>query len=163
MSVRTTDLTGEKITFLVLLRLAIGWHFLYEGLVKVFNPNWSSLGYLLDSKGFLSEFFISLASKPAIMHWLDLANEWGLVLVGAGLLLGCFTRLATFAGMILVGLYYLSHPPFAGLSYALPSEGSYLVVNKNLIEFLALGVLLVFPTGTIVGIDRFIFGHPKHE
>lgn len=27
---------------LVLLRVLIGWHFLYEGYVKVINPNWSS-------------------------------------------------------------------------------------------------------------------------
>lgn len=31
-----------QLTALVFLRLAIGWHFLYEGIAKLFTPNWSS-------------------------------------------------------------------------------------------------------------------------
>ena len=36
-------------------------------------------------------------------------------------------------------------------------EGSYLLVNKNLIELAALAVLWLFPTGKIIGLDRLIF------
>ena len=53
-------------------------------------------------------------------------------------------------------MYYLSHPPLIGVKYALPSEGSYLFINKNLIEVFALAVLLVFPTGKHIGLDRLI-------
>ena len=42
------------------------------------------------------------------------------------------------------------------MKYALPSEGSYLFINKNLIEIFALAVLLVFPTGKYIGLDRLI-------
>ena len=52
---------------LVSLRLAIGWHFLYEGIVKLANPNWTSAGYLLDSAGFMKSFFFSLASNPDVL------------------------------------------------------------------------------------------------
>ena len=38
----------------------------------------------------------------------------------------------------------------------MPSEGSYLIVNKVLIELVALVVLLAFTTGRVVGIDRLI-------
>jgi thiosulfate dehydrogenase [quinone] large subunit len=32
-----------QLTVLLLLRLAIGWHFLYKGIAKLFTPNnWSS-------------------------------------------------------------------------------------------------------------------------
>ena len=44
-------------TSLVVLRILIGWHFLYEGLVKVTNPDWTAAGYLLDSGGFMAGFF----------------------------------------------------------------------------------------------------------
>ena len=75
----------------------------------------------------------------------------GLILIGLGLILGLFTRFSTFAGMLLLALYYLSHPPFPGLSFSVPSEGSYLIVSKTLIELAALLVLYVFPTR--IGLD----------
>jgi thiosulfate dehydrogenase [quinone] large subunit len=143
--------------FLVLLRVFIGWHFLYEGLVKAMNPNWSSIGYLMDSKGFMAEFFYSLASNQSLLGVVDFVNTWGLVAIGLGLILGCLTQIATLSGIILLAFYYLSHPAFVGAKYALPSEGSYLYINKILIEMAALVVLYVFPTGKMIGIDRLIF------
>lgn len=142
---------------LVLLRLAIGWHFLYEGIVKLANPNWSSAGYLLDSGGFMKQFFYNLAANPNALKVIDLINIWGLMLIGLGLILGAFTRVAIISAIVLLIFYYLSHPPFVGLKYALPSDGSYLVVNKMIIEALALCVLLVFPTWREWGIDRWIY------
>jgi thiosulfate dehydrogenase [quinone] large subunit len=147
-----------QFTALLLLRVLIGWHFLYEGLVKLINPDWSSIGYLLDSKWILSGFFHSLAANPGVLNVVDFLNVWGLILVGLGLVLGVFTRISTVGGMVLLGFYYLSHPPLLNLEYVLPSEGSYLIVNKTLIEMFGLWVLYLFPTGRIMGIDRIIFG-----
>ena len=59
---------------------------------------------------------------------------WGLTLVGACLILGLFTRLASLAGIGFILLFYLCNPPFVGYFYSIPSEGSYLIVNKNLVE-----------------------------
>jgi thiosulfate dehydrogenase [quinone] large subunit len=38
-----------QLTFLVILRVLIGWYFLYEGLAKVFTPNWTAFGYILTT------------------------------------------------------------------------------------------------------------------
>jgi thiosulfate dehydrogenase (quinone) large subunit len=143
-----------QLTTLVILRMLIGWHLLYEGIVKLWNPNWSASGYLLDSKGLFSGLFFAMAGNPSVMKVVDFLNVWGLILVGLSLILGIFTRPAIIGGIVLLSLYYLSHPPLIGVKYALPSEGSYLLVNKNLIEIFALAVLLVFPTSRIIGIDR---------
>ena len=35
--------TKAQMTWLMMLRLFIGWHFMYEGLVKIMNPKWTSL------------------------------------------------------------------------------------------------------------------------
>lgn len=150
--------SGSQVTLLVILRILIGWHFLYEGVTKLLNPSWSSLGYLADSKGFMSGIFQSWASNPNAVTAIDFMNEWALTLVGLGLILGCLTRISIIGGIVLLSFYYLSHPPMVGYKYALPSEGAYLWVNKNLIEIFALAVLLVFPTQHIIGIDRLIFG-----
>ncbi|MCK5840276.1 MAG: DoxX family membrane protein [Bacteroidales bacterium] len=152
-----------QLFWLVVLRVLIGWNFLFEGLVKLTNPNWSSVGYLLDSEGFLKGFYYSLASSPEILKIVDLLNIWGLILIGLGLMIGAFSRAAIISGITLLGFYYLSHPPFVGLRYALPMEGSYLVVSKILIEMVALIVLLLFPTSKIIGVDKFFFSIKKKK
>jgi thiosulfate dehydrogenase [quinone] large subunit len=86
----------------------------------------------------------------------DIVNSWGLLLIGLGLMLGCLTRSATVAGMVLLLLYYIAAPPFVGYQYTLPAEGSYLIVNKVLIELVALAVLFTFPTGKLFGLDKLL-------
>jgi thiosulfate dehydrogenase [quinone] large subunit len=147
----------QQLSVLVLLRVVIGWHIFYEGLSKLLNPNWSSLGYLMDSKGFFAEFFYTLASNPTLLKVVDLFNGWALFLIGLCLILGLFEKLVSIAGIILIGLYYLSHPPFIGLSYAAPGEGSYFIINKNIIELAGLIIILYFPNSRIIGMDRFVF------
>jgi thiosulfate dehydrogenase (quinone) large subunit len=151
------DYTSLQLTALVALRVLIGWHFLYEGIVKYMNPYWTSAGYLLESKWIFSGFFTSIASNPGVLGIVDFLNIWGLMAIGIGLMLGCFTRISTIAAVLLLILYYLANPPLIGLSYSMPTEGSYLVVNKNLVEMCALIVLWFFPTGSRIGFDRFIF------
>jgi thiosulfate dehydrogenase [quinone] large subunit len=138
--------------------MGIGWHFLYEGLAKLLNPNWSSAGYLLDSEGFLKGFFFNLAGNPDVLKTVDFLNVWGLILIGLALILGVFHRFTVISGIILLAFYYFSHPSWVGLRYAVPSEGTYLVVNKTLIEMLAMFVLFAFPTSREFGLDRFISG-----
>ena len=119
---------------LVTLRFLIGWHFLYEGISKLLNPYWSS----------------------------DYINMWGLTLVGVSLLFGIFSRYGALVGMGFIIMYYLFAPPLVGLEYGKPNEGSYIVVNKNLIEACALWVLYAFPTSQHIGIDRFLNNEAKN-
>jgi uncharacterized membrane protein YphA (DoxX/SURF4 family) len=54
--------------FLVLLRLAIGWHFLFEGIDKLNHKDWSSAAYLRESGGPLAGEFRELAGDPVLQH-----------------------------------------------------------------------------------------------
>ncbi len=155
-SVTESPFNLRQTRLLAALRMAIGWHFLYEGVVKLWNPGWSAGSFLMDSQGPLAWFFHILAKNGALLSAVDFLNVWGLVLVGLGLMLGAFTRLAALGGIILLAFYYLSHPPLIGVKYAMPTEGSYLLVNKNLIELLAIAVLYAFPTGHLLGLDRLL-------
>lgn len=146
-----------QLSALVVLRISLGWYLLYEGLTKLLNPYWTSANYLIESKWIFSELFTSIAANPLALSIVDSLNEWGLIAIGLALILGCFTRIASIAGIILLLFYYVSSPPFIGLSYSMPSEGSYLIVNKTLIEMFALFVLYVFPTGSIIGLDLFLY------
>jgi thiosulfate dehydrogenase [quinone] large subunit len=102
-------------------------------------------------------FFNMLADNPLTVNIIDQLNIWGLILIGLSLILGFLSRPAIISGIILLAMYYLSHPPFVGIRYAVPSEGSYLIINKTLIELIALCVLYVFPSSNYIGFDRFIF------
>ncbi|MEG1543861.1 MAG: DoxX family membrane protein [Tannerellaceae bacterium] len=148
--------TKAQLSWLMVLRLFIGWHFMYEGMVKIMNPKWTSLPYLLDSKGPASSFFVGLTQYPDMMVLINYCNEWALLLIGLGLTLGCFYRLASLGGMILLAMYTLSHPSFVGASYMMPFEGSYLWIDKNLVELAALGLMCAFPTSQIIGFDRML-------
>lgn len=148
--------TRMQLGALVTLRVIIGWHFLYEGVTKVINPDWSSVGFLLDSKGLFSGFFIWLASNPSMLKVVDFLNMWGLVAIGLGLILGLFSKVAKAGGIVLLAFYFLSHPPMVGFRFSAPSEGAYLWVNKNLVELFALVVLYYFPSSGRIGLDRLI-------
>jgi len=139
---------------LLTLRIFIGWHLLYEGLIKLVNPYWSSAEYLEGSQGLLSNLFEKVIQNSILLEIVDLLNIWGLILIGSALIAGCFFRTACAAGMVLIFLYYISNPPFIGTSSTIPAEGNYLFVNKNLIEIAALFVLYLFPTGRLFGVDR---------
>jgi thiosulfate dehydrogenase [quinone] large subunit len=144
-----------QLTALVSLRILIGWHFFYEGLAKITNPYWTSAGYLQESQGWFSWFFESLSANPGTLAAVDYLNQWGLLLIGLALILGVFVRFAAWGGVVLLALYYLAAPPFPGMEYGIPAEGSYLIVNKLLIELAAFLVILGFPTAHLFGLEQF--------
>lgn len=57
---RIATVTGWTILFFVLLRVAIGWHFFYEGVWKIKSGTFSSTPYLLASVGPLKDVFVSM-------------------------------------------------------------------------------------------------------
>ena len=161
-SIRTYSV--PQMTVLVLLRMIIGWHFLYEGVAKLFTPDWSSASYLDMSRWIFQDFFGWIVGNPALLRFVDLLNIWGLVLIGLALLFGFFTRFAAISGMLLLLLYYIAHPPFVGLDFGAPAEGHYLIVNKNLVELFALAVVTLFPTSSLPGFQHlyaFVIGKTK--
>jgi len=144
-------LTAAQGYALVLLRILIGWHFLYEGIIKAYNPSWTAKGYLL-SASILKPFFSWIAGD-SLISVIDTLNIAGLMAVGISLLIGLKVRWGCIAGILLLLMYYLAHPPFPSLPQG-PSEGSYWVVNKNLIEMVALYVIYLFPLISVFGIEN---------
>ena len=148
--------TTLQLATLVALRFLIGWHLLYEGVSKFLTPNWTSVGFLKESKWILSGFSIWIISNKSVLNTVDFLNTWGLIAIGLGLILGLFTRLAAISGAILLLVYYVMNPPLIGLEYSVPVEGNYLIVSKTLIEAVALFALAIFPSSSIVGLDVFV-------
>src|SRR6478735_7878216 len=141
---------------ITVLRVVIGWHFLYEGVSKLTSTTWSAAGYMKAARGPLADFFRWIASQPHLLDNANLITMYGLTVVGVLLMLGLFTRLAALGGIGFVLLFYLCNPPFVGYFYSIPTEGSYLIVNKNLVELCALIVIMVTGSGRFAGLDRIV-------
>ena len=144
------------IYLLTVLRILIGWHFLYEGISKLFINGWSSKMYLLGSKWFFSDIFHWMASSPDIMKIVDFLNVWGLILIGLSLFVGLFVRWASIFGTMLLLFYFVAYPSIPGYTFGTISEGSYLWVNKTLIELFILIVFTGLPSEFYFGADRLI-------
>jgi len=124
--------------------MALGWHFLFEGISKLFVVNWSAASFLSHSTGPFSGFYHWLGSSDAILNIIDPVNIAALILIGIGLFLGIAIRLSSLSGILLLVLYYFAYPPFGGTLLS-GTEGNLFIVNRNLIEAVALAVLMFLP------------------
>ena len=153
------DLSAPQKFILVTLRLAIGWHFLSEGIGKVTAyPSWTAKGYLMGSYGPFADLFRQIAQNEALLSLSDTLVAYGLVIAGTCLLLGLFTRLGCIIGAILLTMFYLSYPPWGFMpGISTPTDSNYMLVNKNVVECLGLLVVMAFPTGRFAGLDSLLY------
>ncbi len=129
-----------KKIIITIFRVAIGWHFLYEGLAKMWMGNWTAAGYLSNATGPFSGFYHWMASSGGLLSVIDPLNIASLILIGLALFLGLGIRISTIGGTLLLVLYYFAYPPFGGQLIG-GAEGNLYIVNKNFIEACALIVL----------------------
>jgi uncharacterized membrane protein YphA (DoxX/SURF4 family) len=93
--------------------------------------------------------------------WSNLAQidtfvRWGLLIVGACLLVGLFTRTACMAGAGYLLLFYLAMPALPGLAENPAAPGHYFIINNNLIEILALLAVATSRPGQRYGVDALL-------
>ncbi len=131
-----------------LLRVALGWLFLYSGIIKVMTTTWSAESYISGAK-VLPQLFNFLLD-PAVLPYVNLVNKWGLVLIGASLIFGLFVRWSALAGAILMILYYL---PVLQFPYA---GNNFFIVDEHIIYALVLFFLAIVGAGRVWGLDRRI-------
>lgn len=150
---KPNEIKHTKRFLLTFLRAAIGWHFFYEGVVKLATEDWSAYNFLASSNSFMAGFYHWLAASQ-LMPLIDLLNIYGLILIGLALFAGIFTRYAAFSGVLLLLLYYFAYPPF-GPSIIMQSSNSLFVVNQIFIEATVL-LLFVFLKDRGYGIGFFL-------
>ena len=134
-----------------ILRVVLGWLFLYAGITKIINPQWSAAGYLRAAKTFPA-FYEWLAS-PAILPVTNFVNEWGLTLLGLSLGFGLFVRSSTSLGALMMVLYY-----FPGLTFPY-LEHAYLV-DEHIIYAAALLLLGAVRAGGVWGLEQWCVNSP---
>jgi len=142
-----------KKTIITVIRAAIGWHFLYEGISKLFAGNWSAASYLNNTYGFLSGFYHWMVASPGRLEVVNFLNVWGVILIGLALFIGLFARWASLAGVLLLVFYYFTYPPFGFSTYE--GDGSAYIFNPILIEAITL-VFLFYYKEKGYGLDNLL-------
>ena len=110
------------------------------------------------AKSLLTLNQLALGPVPGRWSKLEFADQStiiGLTVFGAMLLLGLGTRIAAFGGAVMLFNFYMAMPPWPGVPAAPGPEHSF-VINKNLIEVIALFGIAAMPTGAWFGVDAVI-------
>ncbi len=117
----------------------MGWLLFYSGVAKL-TQGFSANGYLLNLNGPFAQFFQSLAGNPLV----DNLVIFGEILIGICLLLGLLVRFASFWGVVMMGLFYLTvYPPEHAL-----------IVDEHIIYILILVFFMVSNSGHFYGVDK---------
>lgn len=96
-----------------------------------------------------------LQQPLSVLKLVDLMTIAGLAGLGLLLISGLFTRFAAFSAAMMIFGFYLAMPPLPGVPEAPGPEHSF-IVNKNLIEVLALLALACIPSGMWFGLDSLL-------
>lgn len=133
---------------LLIVRLSMGWLFLYAGITKILSPAWSAAGYLKGAETFPR--FFNWLTQPGILPIVNILNEWGLTLLGISLLLGFLVRISSYLGALLMLLYYLPNLNF-------PYAGAHsFIVDEHIIYMTLLVFFALIQAGTYWGADQHI-------
>jgi thiosulfate dehydrogenase (quinone) large subunit len=156
--------SGAPPLALFLLRVLVGWHFLYEGYFKLVAPAWahdgarlspwSSAGYLTQASGPLG----ALLRRAMSAGWtptIDVLVTGALLAIGLSLVVGLWTRWGCAGALVLLTIFYVTAIPLDGVPRD-GSTGAELIVNKVLIEWAAVAVLWSFRAGEVGGIDSLL-------
>lgn len=145
-----SKLSSSGRIIITILRILIGGHLFFQGMIKLVSPTWTSQLYLENSYG----IFAWISGQTGLVKFIDFLNIWGLILIGAALVIGMYERIAAICGIVLLGLYYFAYPPFNLMQYNITGEGQSFIVNATLLEIIALIVLFAIPTGKLFGLAR---------
>lgn len=146
-------------TFWGLLRLTLGWIFLFPFLDKLFGlyfttkpaSSWlnggdPTYGFLtFGTKGPFADLYAGMAGS-AIVEWLFMI---GLVMIGMSLMAGIGVRVSAVAGTMMLVMMYLAAPPWAA------PYGHNWFLDEHLVYALVLLTMLVVPAGRYLGLGKW--------
>ena len=128
---------------LLLLRVSLGWLFLYAGYSKFTAANgFTAKQFLLNLQGPFAGFYQVFVGNPMV----DSLVVWGEILIGICLILGVLVRFSSFWGIVMMLLFYFAQYP--------PAHS--FIVNDQLIYALLLVYLMVSNSGHFYGFDKIL-------
>lgn len=130
----------------LLLRLTMGWIFVWAGFDKLVR-GFDASGFLVNAtKGPLGGWFQSLGENDAAVDVINPLVTWGQILIGTALIFGITVRWAAFWGAAMMFLLYIAQFP--------PEFNPFM--EYYLVYIVVLGLLGALGAGRILGLDSWI-------
>ena len=140
--------TNAERTIIFLMRITMGWVFLYAASHQVLVPGWSAAGFLEHTKTFHG--FFSLFTGPVVAPVVSVLVEYGHLLIGLSLIFGLMVRVSSFFGILLMLLYWMAHMDFPYIG-----DPNNFLVDEHIISALVLALLIVKHAGHVWGLDSW--------
>lgn len=118
---------------MLIMRLVIGWYFVYFGFLAFTTPHWQLISYIRPAHTFTN--FYLLVTKSNLLPLVEIGVKSLFVAVGILLIVGMFVRIASLLGIALMLFFY-----FPNLIFPYVADGS-LIVDYHIIIAAALLVL----------------------
>jgi thiosulfate dehydrogenase (quinone) large subunit len=134
----------------LLLRLTMGWIFIWSGFDKLFN-DFSAAGFLTNAtQGPLGGWFQDMGRNQTALDVINPLVVWGQILIGITITFGLFTRGGLFWGAVMMMMFYLPQFP--------PATNPFM--DEHLVYIVVFGLLGVLGAGRILGLDALVERHP---
>ncbi|MFB6114156.1 MAG: DoxX family protein [Halodesulfurarchaeum sp.] len=137
--------------WLFIVRVMTGWWFMHGGLTKLWETyvlgQPFGAGWFIQSgaSGTVVAPILSLFANPTGIAFTNFMIPWAEFLIGLGILVGAFTRLAAFFGAFLMVFFFAVNHAWA--------HGLYSSDLMALVLFITIGV---FGAGRVWGIDQYL-------
>lgn len=129
-----------------LLRFMMGLRLVFPGWMLIMRGKTTVKEYVGEIEGPLAPLFKKLGKIRAIEY----LNKWGLFLSGLALAFGMGVRLASYVGILLMVMYWLTKWPWR--------EG---VIDERIVSIAVFILLIIFQAGFFLGFDYLIFQMPQ--
>jgi len=130
------------------LRIMIGWTFLYAGVWQVWE-NYDAAGFL-NHVVTLHDFFAVFA-KPAVLPYTNFFMKWGHLLIGLSLVSGLLVRASGPFALLLMITYYCAH-----LEWPYVENHLNFIIDFHLVYATVIVYLIAHRAGHVCGLDGFL-------
>ncbi|MDQ3014713.1 MAG: DoxX family membrane protein [bacterium] len=129
---------------LALLRIAVGWFLLYQGITAVLDPEWS-IKPMIHNADTLAEFYDPIEDSD-YLPYVSYVFKGLYILVGGLILLGLYVRPAALVGIVMMLFLYF---PLLTFPYV---NRDYFIVDQHLLLAITLLYLYAERAGEVFGL-----------
>ena len=133
---------------ILVLRVLVGWTFLYAGSWQVLQ-NASAAGFLSHIVTFHN--FFAYFGTPEVLPYTSFLMKWGHLLIGLSLVTGCLVRVSGPFAILLMVTYHFAH-----MDWPFIEDHNNLFVDYHLVYATIVVYLMVHRAGHVFGIDALV-------
>ena len=129
-------------------RMLMAWTFLYAASHQVFDPKFTVVGFLNNTKTFHDVF--AAFTTPTIAPIVTFLVSYGHLLIGLSLLVGFLVRLSAPFGILLLMMYWMAH-----MDWPFIENRNNFIVDYHIVYSVILIYLIVKRAGHVWGLDTW--------